>query len=163
MALNLTTNMKRTFLSLGLLTLAATLMGCVVSIGGRSQTSPPPPAPMPPPPIVVGDPSQAATVGEIDAAAQLNFDSTRTQVLSQLAERPGLTPPVQVHLVNTAYRSLSFESSKVQVLQKMIARPDFCDPARHAIVSQLGRLTHESSKQDLLNRINERLKQGPLQ
>jgi hypothetical protein len=108
----------------------------------------------------VSDPGQAATVGEIDAAAHLNMDSARTHALAQIAERPGLAPPVQVHLINTAYRCLSFENSKVLVLQKMIARPDFCDATRHAIVSQLGRLSFESNKQDLLNRINQRLTQA---
>lgn len=159
-ALNLTTIMKRILFSLGLAVITLTLAGCVVSIGGRTQTTPSVP---PPPPVVVSDPGQAATVGEIDAAAQLNMDSARTHALSQIAERPGLAPPVQVHLINVTYRCLSFENSKVHVLQKIIARPDFCDATRHAIVSQLSQLGFESNKQDLLNRINQRLTQAATQ
>lgn len=137
----------------GLLVCAFGLSGCVISVGSRVQ-APPPPAP---PPVVITDSGDAATVAEINAAAQLNMDSSKTQTLAQIAERPNLSPPVQVHLINTAYRSLGFESSKVQVLQKMIARADFCDVTRQAIVSQLGTLGFESNKQDLLNRINQRL------
>lgn len=161
-ALNLTTIMKRTLFSLGLAVMASTLTGCVVSIGGRTQASPPAPPPTfpPPPTVVVSDPGQAATVAEIDAAAHFNMDSSRTHALGQIAERPDLAPPVQVHLINTTYRCLQFDSSKVAILQKMIARPDFCDATRHAIVTQLGRLGFESSKQDLLTRINQRLAQA---
>lgn len=151
--------MKRTLFPLGFVVVASGLVGCVVSIGGRTQSSPPPPTPLPP--VVVTDPAQAATIGEIDAAAQLNMDSARSHALSQLAERPALSPAVQVHLINVTYRCLSFENSKVQVLQKMIARPDFSDATRHAIVSQLGQLGFESNKQDLLNQINQRLTTPP--
>lgn len=150
-------NLQRLFLNVGLLSVAVVLSGCVVSVGSRVQSPPPPP---PPPTVVVGDPGQAATIAEIDAAAHFNMDSSRTHALGQIAERPNLAPPVQVHLINTAYHRLQFDSSKVQILQKMIARPDFCDATRHAIVSQLGRLGFESSKQDLLNRINQRVAQA---
>lgn len=151
---------QRTFLKLALVSSIVGLSGCVVSVGSRVQA---PPSPPPPPPIVVSDPGQAATIAEIDAAAQFNMDSSRTQALGQIAERPNLAPPVQVHLINTTYRCLQFDSSKVAILQKMIARPDFCDATRHAIVTQLGRLGFESSKQDLLNRINQRLAQSATQ
>jgi len=132
--------------------------GCVVSIGSRTV---PPPADVPPPPpaLVVGDPAEAATIAEIDAAARLNLDSARTQVLSQIAERPTLTATAQVHLVNVAYRRLSLDDSKVQILNKVIARPDFCDATRHAMVTQLNYLSFDSNKQAILQRINERLAQ----
>lgn len=150
--------MKRILHSLALIAVVSSFTGCVISIGGRTQTSPP--EPVPPPPVVVTDPEQAATVAEIDAASRFNMDSTRAQSLSQIAERPGLSPTVQVHLINTVYRCLSFDSSKVQVLEKVIARADFSDATRHAIVSQFHRLSFESSKQELLNRVNQRLAQG---
>ena len=156
---NMKPNFQRFCLNFGLLAATLALSGCVVSVGSRVQ-SPPPPSPPPPPTVVVSDPGQAATIAEIDAGAQLNMDSSRTHSLAQIAERPNLSPPVQVHLINTTYRCLNFESSKVEVLQKIIARPDFCDATRHAIVSQLGQLGFESSKQDLLNRINKRLAQA---
>jgi len=150
--------MKRKLLSLSLLAIATSLVGCVISIGGRSQSSPP--EPPPPPPVVVTDPEQAATIAEIDAASRFSMDSARTQALAQIAERPVLSPTVQVHLINTAYRCLSFDSSKVQVLEKLIGRADFSDATRHAIVSQLHRLSFESSRQQLLNQINQRVTQS---
>ena len=150
--------MKRIPAVLGLVFLVFGLTGCVISIGSRVQAPPPTPPPVPPPPpVVVTDPGQAATVAEIDAAAQLSMDSARAQALGQLAERPALGPPVLVHLVNVSYRVLSFESSKVQVLSKVIARSDFCDPVRNAIVSQLSLLSLDSNRQQLLNQINARL------
>lgn len=148
--------LSQSLLRAGLLVCAIGLSGCVVSVGSRVQA---PPSPPPPPTIVVSDPGQAATIAEIDAAAHFNMDSSRTQALGQIAERPNLAPPVQVHLINTTYRCLQFDSSKVAILQKIIARPDFCDATRHAIVTQLGRLGFESSKQALLNQINQRLAQ----
>jgi hypothetical protein len=135
------------------------LSGCVVSVGSRVQSQPSPPV-TPPPTIVVSDPGQAATIAEIDAAGQLNIDSSRAHALGQIAERPNLAPPVQVHLINTAYRTLNIESSKIFVLQKMVARPDFCDLTRQTVVSQLGQLRMESSKQVLLHQINERMSQA---
>lgn len=143
--------LSQTFLRAGLLVCAFGLSGCVVSVGSRVQTAPPPP------PVVVTDPGDAATVAEIDAAAKLLLDAARAQTLSQIADRPNLPAPVQVHLINTAYRCLTIEQNKVSVLQKLIARPDFGDATRHAIVSQLGTLTKDASKQDLLNRIHQRL------
>lgn len=144
--------LSQNLLRAGLLVCAFGMSGCVISVGSKVNTQPPPP-----PAVVVSDPGDAATVAEIDAAAKLNMDSAKTQTLSQIADRPNVPPPVQVHLINTAYRCLNMEGNKVQVLQKMIARPDFGDATRHAIVSQLGLLGFESNKQDLLNRINQRL------
>ena len=143
----------------GLLAGVLGLSGCVVSVGSRVQSTPPPPS-TPPPTIVVSDPGQAATIAEIDAAGQLNIDSSRAHALGQIAERPNLAPPVQVHLINTVYRNLNIESSKVFVLQKIVARNDFCDLTRQAVVSQLGQLRIESSKQALLHQINERMTQA---
>jgi len=154
---------QRFCLNFGLIATTLAISGCVVSIGSRVQSPPPPPAFQPPPTVVVSDPGQAATIAEIDAAAHFNMDSSRTQALGQIAERADLAPPVQVHLINTTYHCLQFDNSKVAILQKMIARPDFCDATRHAIVTQLGRLGFESSKQDLLNRINQRLAQTTTQ
>lgn len=149
--------MKQTASLFGMILLAAGLTGCVVSIGSRVQPPPPAPAPAPPPPVVVADPGQAATVAEIDAAARLSMDPAKTQALAQLAERPALSPPVLVHLVNVTYRALSFENNKVHVLSKVIDRPDFCDPVRGAIVSQLNLLNFDSNRQLMLNKINARL------
>ena len=69
--------------------------------------------------------SDAATIAEIDAAAHLDFDAAKQQSLTQLAQRPGLTPPVQVHLVNIAYKSLTFDAAKVELLRALIANPAF--------------------------------------
>ncbi len=135
------------------------LAGCLdISIGSRRPAPAPiPPPEMPPPAPIVTNPADAATLAEIDAAGRLDFDSSRVQALTQIAERSGLAPAPQVHLVNTAYRCLGFDSSKAAVLQKLIANPAFCDAARQAIVSQLNRLSFDSSRQAILNDVNKRV------
>lgn len=159
---NVNRQLMKTLNLLVLVLLTLTLnTGCVVSIGGRSHAPVPPAPPPAPPPVVVTNPADAATVAEIDAAAQLNMDSARTQALSQIAGRPSLGVPVQVHLINVTYRCLNFESSKMQVLQQIIARPDFSDGTRHAIVSQLNSLSFDSNRQAILGQINSRLAAGP--
>jgi hypothetical protein len=133
-----------------LLGITAVLTGCVgIEIGNRSSS--------PTPPVIVTS-ADAATVAEIDAAGRLDFDSSRTATLTQIASRPGLSPTAQVHLVNTAYRRVQFSDSKVAVLRAVIANPDFSDAARHAIVSQLQNLRFDSNKQAVLNELNQRLK-----
>jgi hypothetical protein len=148
------TAIKPTLLGLGLLSSLLALTGCVVSIGGGSRGS----DRHVPPAVVVTDSADAATIAEIDAVAKLNMDNDRTHALTQIAERGTLAVPVQVHLVNVAYRSLSFDNNKTHVLSKIIARPDFCDATRHAIVSQLHKLSFDNNRQHILQQINERLK-----
>lgn len=136
-----------------LLGLGFVLTGCVIAIGtGRESTSPPP--------VIVTDSADAATVAEIDAAARLHMDDDKAAVLAQIAERTGLSTTVQVHLVNVAYRSLSFDDNKTRVLAKIVARPDFNDATRHAVVSQLQKLSFDSNRQQVLRQINERLQGG---
>lgn len=150
-------NLGRALNLLGLLLTGLLLSGCVVAIGSGRHENPPPPSPVPT--VVVTDSADAATIAEIDAARQLNFDNARAQALGQIAERKVLSVPVQVHLINVTYRSLAFENNKVPILSKLIARPDFCDATRQAIVSQLNRLSFDNNRQKLLSEINERLKQ----
>lgn len=113
-----------------------------------------------PPPVVIPAPGlseeEAATLAEIEAAARLNFDSSRVESLRAIAARPSLGPTAQVHLVNAAYRRLSFENSKVAVLQTLIHNPAFSNSARHAISAQLSALTFDSSRQTILREMNQR-------
>lgn len=145
--------LKRVLGFFTLLGLGMVLTGCVVAIGtGKENSSPA---------VVVADSADAATLAEIDAAARLNMDGGRTAALLQIAERGVLAKSVQVHLVNTAYRRLTMDGSKLQLLGRVIAHPDFGDAARHAIVSQLHKLSFDSSRQQILQQISERLKVSP--
>ncbi|MGC3959024.1 MAG: hypothetical protein QM813_14095 [Verrucomicrobiota bacterium] len=147
--------LKRTFGLFALLSTTSLLTGCVIAIGTGKDNPPPPPT------VVVTDSADAATMAEINAAAKLSMDNDKTHALGQIAERATLAVPVQVHLVNTAYRSLSFDNNRTHVLSKIIARADFCDATRHAIVSQLGKLSFDNNRQYILQQINERLKTTP--
>lgn len=150
---------RRICSGLGLAGISLGLTGCVISIG--SHRVPPPPFQPAPAAVVVTDAAEAATLAEINAAAQLNMESSRAQSLTQLASRPGLSVPLQVHLVNTTYRNMNMESSKVALLSVLIDRPDFGDATRQAIVSQLQSLNMDSSRQNILQQINRRLQAKP--
>ena len=134
---------------------------CVVSIGGGGDSgSKPrhePPKPAPSPVVMVpGNTEDAAVLAEIDAAAKLGFDSNRTPALKNLAARPSLTPPTQVHLVNTTLRALEFDSGKVEVLKTLIDNPGFSTPAREAILRQIELLSFEASRSSVLAAIQSR-------
>ena len=107
-----------------------------------------------PPPITNAE--DAATVAEVDAASRLSFDAGRLETLCAIAQRPALSPTVQVHLINVGYRCLSFDSSKQVLLQKVIANPAFGPAARQAVVSQLNCLAFDSTRQVILNDVNQR-------
>ena len=149
--------LKPVLLGLGLLSLAVAFSGCIVSIGGSLHGS----DHDAPGTVAVTDSADAATVAEIDAVAKLKVDDDRTHALAQIAERGPLAAPVQVHLVNVTYRSLGIDNNKTHVLTKVIARADFSDAARHAIVSQLSKLSSDTNRQFVLQQINERLKATP--
>jgi len=114
-----------------------------------------------PPEVAVTDSADAAAIAEIDAVAKLNIDNDRAHALGQIADRGALAAPVQVHLVNVTYRSLKLDDTRTGMLVKIIARADFCDATRHAIVSQLGKLSSDANRQLILQQINERLKTTP--
>ena len=147
-------SLKRTFGLFALLSTTYLLTGCVIAIGTGKDNPPPPPA------VVVTDSADAVTIAEIDAAARLHMDNDKTHALTQIAERGSLAVPVQVHLVNVAYRTLSFDNNKTHVLSRIIARADFCDATRHAIVSQLHKLSFDNNRQHILSLINDRVKTG---
>jgi len=147
--------LKRTFELFALLSTTYLLTGCVVSIGTGNEMRSDPPT------IVVTDSADAATIAEIDAAKRLSMESDRTHALRQIAERPSLTVPVQVHLINVTYRSLRLDSNRTQVLGKIIARADFCYATRYTIVSQLQKLSSDSVRQSVLSQLNDRLKANP--
>jgi hypothetical protein len=123
--------------------------------GGKTRTPPAPPAQIIAPAPVLSPP-EAAMIAEIDAAARLHFENSRQEALGNVAQRAGLAPVAQVHLVNVTYRCLTFESAKLAVLRKLIANPGLSDAARHAILSQLDNLTFEASKQNILRELNQR-------
>ena len=109
---------------------------------------------------VVTDSAEAATIAEINAAAKLSMDNSRTHALVQIAERPKLAEPAQIHLINAACRSLRIDNNKTVVLAKMIDRADFSDATKQAIVSQLGKLRFDYNRQFILQHINERTRRA---
>lgn len=136
---------------------AVMLSGCVVSIGGGGGKSRQE-SPKPPPPVVVmpANTEDAATLAEIDAAAKLSFDAGKVTALKNVALRPTLTPPAQVHLINTTLRTLDFDVGKVEVLKTLITNPAFSPAAKEAMLRQLERLEFDNSRTQILQAVQER-------
>ena len=135
--------------------------GCVVSVGGdgsrgaqdRPRHEVPKPAPMPPPAVT---PEDAGVIAEIDAVSKLGFEASRLEVLTRVAQRAGLSPGCQVHLVNTGLRWLEFEASRVNLLQAVIQNPAFAPAGKEAILRQLEYLQFEASRQQVVRSVQER-------
>jgi len=130
--------------------------GCVFSVGGGGEAER---HEIPKPPTVVVMPANsedAATLAEIDAATKLSFDDGKVQTLRNVAARPSLTPPAQVHLINTVLRTLSFDASKVNVLLVLIENPAFSPAAKEAIFRQLERLQFDATRTQVMAAIQKR-------
>jgi len=147
---------------IALLVVATAASGCVVSIGGHDREEHPPrrsETPKPSPVIVVpGNTEDSATIAEIDAISKLNFDQPRQDGFRAVATRSGLSPGVQVHLVNTTVRSLNFDAAKVEVLVALVQNPSFSVSAKEAIFKQLDHLSFDASKSTVMSAIQERSK-----
>ncbi len=131
--------------------------GCIVSIGGHEKARPREEAPKPSPVVIVpGNPEDSASIAEIDAIARLSFDDGKRDGYKAVASRAGISPGVQVHLVNTTLRTLSFDTAKTEVLSALIQNPGFSDSAREAIFRQLDHLSFDKSKTAIINAIQER-------
>ena len=99
--------------------------------------------------------SSDPVIAEIDAVADLSFDSHRHDAYKRIAEREGLSEPAQVHLVNQALKHLSFENMKESVLLALIENDSFTCEAQRAILSQLKKLNFENTKQSILSAIDQ--------
>lgn len=145
-----------------LLSLSASCLlaaGCVVSIGSHEKPRHRDEVPKPSTVVIVpGNTEDSATLAEIDAIAKLSFDHGKRDGFKAVASRAGISPGVQVHLVNTALRSLSFDAGKVEVLASLIQNPSFSPSAKEAIFQQLEHLSFDNSKTSVMNAIQERAK-----
>lgn len=132
------------------LTLALCLLlpGCIIAIGNAS-----------PSPQAVYYPAgvlPTLTMNEINAAAALDFESSRTALLRNIAARPTLTPPEQVHLVHVTLHRLSFDSNRELVMNDLIANPAFSPEAKNALLLQLPQLSFDSTRSQLLTALQNR-------
>jgi len=100
------------------------------------------------------------TIAEIDAVGKLSFDSDRKQGYERIAERQGLSPEAQVHLVEAVLGKLSFDNAKEDVLLMLIENPDFSSDAERTILDKLDKLAFASSKKRILKAISDRKNQG---
>ena len=142
--------MNRSLLVFGLFVSAICIGGCVFIVddetrgpSGRGVYSP-----------------DDGTIAEIDAVGKLPFDSDREQGYKRIASREGLSPDVQIHLVEAALGRLSFDNARENVLLTLIGNPDFSRAAERVILEKLDRLAFASSKNRILKAISDRKNQG---
>ena len=95
-----------------------------------------------------------STIKEISAVREMNFESNKTDAYTRIASRTDLSEAAQVRLVKTVFDELSFDSSKSTVLLTLIDNPAFCPAAETAIMKRLGRLSFESTKNNILTAVN---------
>ena len=100
--------------------------------------------------------SAEGAIEEIDAVGELAFDTDRLAGYKRIAAREGLSDSAQAHLVRAVYEKLSFESAKKEVLLTLIQNPSFGRAAEQAILDQLGSLSFEDTKREILNAIDQR-------
>lgn len=111
--------------------------------------------------MVVTDSADAATIAEIDAAARLSMDSAKTSALTQIAEREALAAPVPSPSRQRGVSEFEFRQQQDPCPEQDRCAPGFFAMPRHAIVSQLNKLSFDSNRQHILHLINERLKVVP--
>jgi len=98
---------------------------------------------------------------EIDAISKLSFDADRQHAYKRIAAREGLSEAAQVHLVKEALDNLSFEAAKEDILLTLIRNPGFSSAAESAMLKRLDKFSFESSKNKILEVINQRRTQAP--
>ena len=141
--------MNKNLLIVGFFILAMFLNGCIVVLDEETR------GPSGPGPSFPDD-----TIAEIDAVGKLPFDSDREQAYKRIADREGLSPEAQVHLVEAALGRLSFDNAKEDVLLTLIENPDFSRAAERTILEKLDRLAFANSKKKILKAISDRKNQG---
>ena len=141
--------MNRSLLVFGLFVSAICIGGCVFIVDEETRG--------PSGPVVY---SPDDTIVEIDAVGKLSFDSDREQGYKRIAERQGLSPEAQVHLVEAALGRLSFDNAREDVLLTLIGNPDFSGDAERTILEKLDKLAFSSSKKRILKAISDRKNQG---
>ena len=133
--------MKNSLIVVGLVVSVLCVGGCVVFVSEETRRT---------------RGGSDATIAEIDAVGKLSFDSERKDGYERIAERQGLSPGAQVHLVEAVLGKLSFDNAKEQVLLTLIENPDFCSVAEREILERIDRLAFESSKKKILKAISDR-------
>ena len=141
--------MNKNLLIVGFFILAMFLNGCVVVFDEETRE-----------PSGPATHSPDDTIAEIDAVGKLPFDSDREQGYKRIAERPGLSPEAQVHLIEAALGRLSFDNAREKVLLTLIENPDFYRAAERTILEKLDKLAFPSSKKRILKAISDRKNHG---
>lgn len=122
------------------------LSGCVITVGGGDSSQGRHPR----------RGSDAATLAEIDAAANLTFNDDKEKAFIRIASRPYLSGQAQAYLAQKAMKSLVFDDSKRDVLLALVNNPYFVAEGKEAVLENLDSLAFNSSRNQVLEAINRR-------
>ncbi len=145
--------MKTGLAILGVGLAAVFLTGCIVFSVERKN---PPPPPAPEVVVVPSASADSVVLAEIEAAAKLDFDSSRLTALNNIASRTNLSAAAQVCLVSHVFKRLDFDSSKITVLNTLVGNPGFCNAAKQTVLTDLSKLSYDNDRASLLASINQR-------
>jgi hypothetical protein len=138
--------MRTSILTIGLILASLCLPGCI-AINAEKRTCATPSGTIEP---------EAMAIKEIDAAGKLSNQNARQEFYTNYAGRTDLGPQAQVHLVEAVFKRLSSENAKMAVLEALIANPSFSTAAKSAILDRLGRLSIDSHRTKILERLSRR-------
>jgi hypothetical protein len=93
---------------------------------------------------------------EIDAAARLNMDHDKSVELVKIARQAGLTPDVQVHLVDVTFDDMVYDDERMNVLTALIANREFSRAAKAKILDRIGEFTSMDAQKEVLFALDRR-------
>ena len=128
------------------LVLAVMVCGCVM-VGGCAEG--------PKGHYYPADVVRTVTMDEINAAAGLDLETSRTEQLRRIAARPTLLRTEQVHLINVALRWLTLDGDRQAVAIDLMGNPAFCAEAKSAIIREIHRFDLEATRLRVLKALND--------
>ncbi len=95
-------------------------------------------------------------IEEIDGVKTLSFDNNRIKRYKAIAQRPDLTPNVQVHLVRAFCHYLPFDNDRYECLVVLIHNPCFSCLAREEILNSLKYLPFDKQRVGIMEEMDKR-------
>ena len=130
--------------------------GCIIYSGsGDWKCRQQPPSP---PPVAHHD----TVMAEIEAVCRLGSDADRHDLLMQIAGRPNLSPPAQVHLVKMVRERLGSDHARMDVLIRLAENPSLHEEGIRAIVDATECLGSDSSRRAVLEAVGRRQAHPPM-
>ncbi len=133
------------------------LAGCVISIDGSCDRPKPRSGPSSGA-TISGD----TTIAEIEAVCRLPGDADRHDLLAQIAGRPSLSPPAQVHLVKMTRERLGSDRARMDVLMVLAENPALHEEGIRALIAATDSLGSSADRRAVLEAVGRRQARPPM-